>query len=102
MKEKIAVFITHSEAKQVSITEAPGQKSLEALVLVDQKVLRDSRCDGGNKIMNMEPRHVTQALGNARRILMRGMRKSPCRFWSGEGPDESEVSQKPTWPQLQD
>lgn len=42
--------------------------------------------------MKMEPRHIAQALGNARRILMRWMRKSPRRFWSGEGPDESEVS----------
>ena len=102
MKEKIAVFITHSEAKWGCLTEAPGQKSLETLALVDQKALRDSRCDGGNKIVKMEPWHITQALGNARRILMRWIRKSPGRFWSGEGPDESEVSQKPIWPQLQD
>lgn len=49
--------------------------------------------------MKMWRRHVTQALASARRILTRWGRKSPGRFWSREGPDESEVSRKSIWQQ---
>lgn len=60
----------------------------------------DSNCDGRNTTVKTTQGHVIQALEKQRQEDFEEMgKKEPFRFWSREGPNESEVSGKCVWQQ---